>query len=61
MEHVRQLWDPVFHQAVGMVSVQLKTTVEAAELRILSEAGREGVSTDVIARQITDRTRRFSR
>ena len=61
MEHDRLRWDPVFHQAVGMASVQLNTTVEAAELRILSDAEREGVSTHVIARQITNRTRWFTR
>ena len=59
---VCQLWltfDPVYHQAVGMISAQLGTNLEDAELRLLEAADRAQMPVRVLVREVTSRTRRF--
>ena len=59
MEHYLLSVCPEFDQAVGMLSIQLETTVEDAELRLLAEADRLGVPVEDLAEEVTSRMRRF--
>ncbi|MEA5360989.1 GAF and ANTAR domain-containing protein [Amycolatopsis sp., V23-08] len=49
------------HQAVGMVSIQLGTTADAALLRLRGQAFIRGETVTVVARQVVARTLRFTR
>ena len=52
-------FNPTYHRAVGMISVQLATGIEDAELRLLAAADRAQMPVEVLAREVTTRTRRF--
>lgn len=51
---------PKVHQAVGMISVQINGSPEAATMRLIAEADASGRSLDCIAADVVARRMRFA-
>lgn len=52
--------NPEVHQAVGMISVQIEGSVDAAAMRLLVEADATGRPPECIAADVVARRTRFS-
>lgn len=52
--------NPVVHQAVGMIAVQIGERIEAAAMRLLVEADAEGRSPGSVAADVVARRKRFA-